>query len=244
MEKKFDVSSAGLHILAMFFMLLDHMWATVTPGNAWMTCLGRIAFPIFAFMIVEGYFHTHSFKKYILRMLIAAVISEIPFNLMYGAQMFYPYHQNVLWTFLIALLVIRGIEKVKEKNRLWLTILVGVLLSLLGIILGFLGMTDYYGTGVATVLVFYFFRGKKWWCYVGQVLLLGWINLELLGGLYYPVTVFGMELEILQQGFAMLALIPIWLYRGRQGYHSKPFQYFCYAFYPGHILVLALLMLR
>ena len=242
-KRGFDVSSAFLHIIAMLFMLLDHMWATVTPGNDWMTCLGRIAFPIFAFMIVEGYYHTHNLKKYLLRLLAFALISEIPFNLMYGAQVFYPYHQNVLWTFLISLGVIIGIEKAKEKNKLWLTILVSVLLSLLGIILGFAGMVDYYGTGVATVLVFYFFRGRKWWCYLGQFLCLLWINWELLGGLYYPVTVFGIELELVQQGFAMLALIPIWLYKGRQGHHSKPFQIACYAFYPVHILVLAAIML-
>lgn len=242
-KRGFDVSSAFLHIIAMLFMLLDHMWATVTPGNDWMTCLGRIAFPIFAFMIVEGYYHTHDLYNYLRRLLIFALISEIPFNLMYGAQVFYPYHQNVLWTFLIALCVIFGIEKTKRENKLWLTILVSVLLSLLGIVVGFAGMVDYFGTGVATVLVFYFFRGRKWWCYLGQFLCLFWINWELLGGLCYPVTVFGIELELVQQGFALLALIPIWLYKGRQGHHSKPFQIACYAFYPVHILVLAAIML-
>ncbi len=100
---RFDISSAGLHILAMTFMLLDHMWATVTPGQEWMTCVGRMAFPIFAFMIVEGYFHTHDLKKYLLRMVAFALISEVPFDLMYEGLAFYPYHQNVMWTFLIAL---------------------------------------------------------------------------------------------------------------------------------------------
>ena len=64
----------------------------------------------------------------------------------------------------------------------------------------------------------------------------------LLGGLLYPVHIFGMEFEICQQGLALLALLPIWLYRGRQGYHSKPFQYACYAFYPVHMLILVLIL--
>lgn len=242
MKKSFDVSSAALHIMAMAFMLLDHMWATVTPGNEWMTCIGRIAFPIFAFMIVEGYFHTRSFKKYMIRLLIFAVISEIPFDLMYEGAIIYPYHQNVIWTFLLSLLIIRAIEAVKTKHKLWLTILVSVLIVPIGMLLGTVAMLDYYGAGVAMVLTFYFFRGRKWWCYVGQLILMSWLNLELLGGYYYPVTIFGREFEILQQGFAMLALIPIWLYKGRQGYHNKTFQYICYAFYPGHILILDILM--
>ena len=54
--KKFDISSAALHILAMAFMLLDHLWATVVPGNDWLTCVGRLAFPIFVFCWWRGSF--------------------------------------------------------------------------------------------------------------------------------------------------------------------------------------------
>lgn len=108
--------------------------------------------------------------------------------------------------------------------------------------LGTLSMVDYYGTGVLTIFIFYFFRGRKWWCLAGQLLALYWVNVQLLGGLLYPVHIFGMEFEICQQGLALLALLPIWLYRGRQGYHSKPFQYACYAFYPVHMLILVLIL--
>ena len=87
MKKQFDLSAAALHILAMAFMLLDHLWATLFLSQEWMTCVGRLAFPIFAFMAVEGYFHTHSFKKYAQRMLIFALLSEIPFDLMYGGTL-------------------------------------------------------------------------------------------------------------------------------------------------------------
>lgn len=58
----------------------------------------------------------------------------------------------------------------------------------------------------------------------------------------YPVELLGLEVEICHQGLALLALVPIWLYQGRQGHHSKPFQYACYAFYPAHMLALALIL--
>ena len=113
-----------------------------------------------------------------------------------------------------------------------------------GAVLGTLGMVDYYGAGVLTVFIFYFFHGhgRKWWCLLGQLAALYWVNVELLGGLMYPIQLFGMDFELCQQGLALLALVPIWLYRGRQGYHSKPFQYACYAFYPVHMLLLVLVL--
>ena len=235
---KMDLSAAALHILAMAFMLMDHLWATLLPAQEWLTCVGRIAFPIFAFMAVEGYFHTHNLKKYLLRMLIFAVISEVPFDLMYGGTWFYPVHQNVIWTLMMGLAGIHLMETVRKKKSTFVYILVSAIVVIVGGLLGTLSMVDYYGIGVLTVFIFYFFRGRKWWCLLGQMLALYWVNVELLGGLMYPIRLFGMEFELCQQGLALLALLPIWLYRGRQGYHSKPFQYFCYAFYPGHLLVL------
>ena len=241
-SKNFELTAAVLHIIAMTLMLMDHLWATLLPAREWLTCAGRVAFPIFAFMAVEGYFHTRSFKKYILRMLLFAVLSEIPFDLMYGGTWFYPVHQNVLWTFLLGLLGVWLMEQVRKKGKTWMYLLVCVLVVPAGLVLGTLCMVDYYGVGVLTVFVFYFLHGRKWWCFLGQLAALYWLNVELLGGLMYPVQLFGMEFELCQQGLALLALIPIWLYHGRQGYHSKPFQYLCYAFYPVHILLLVVVL--
>lgn len=259
-DKVWGISSAALHVMAMIFMLLDHMWATVLAYN-WMTCVGRIAFPIFAFMIVEGFFHTKNLKKYMFRMLAFAVISEIPFNLMYGGQLLYPMHQNVLWTFLIALAGIWAMEKVNERHKIWLTVLVDFIVCVLGFILGYLLFVDYYGCGILTVFVFYFFyrnreenvisrlwkNGKSqeivWWliCFAGQFICLYCINVEILGGFYYDINIWGINFELVQQSLALIALIPIWLYQGKQGYHAKWFQYFNYAFYPIHCLILALI---
>lgn len=151
-----DISTAALHIIAMLFMLMDHLWATLLPAQDWLTCVGRVAFPIFAFMAVEGYFHTHSFKKYAQRLLVFALLSEIPFDLMYGGTWFYPVHQNVIWTFLLGLSGIHLMETVHKKQKPWAYVTVSVVVVILGSVLGTLGMVDYYGAGVLTVFIFYF----------------------------------------------------------------------------------------
>lgn len=239
-EKQFDISSCGLHVLAMALMLSDHMWAAVFPNVRILTCIGRLAFPIFAFMIVEGYFHTRNFRKYLLRMLCFALISEIPFDLLYSGLPFYWFHQNVLWTFLIALLGIRVMEHVRKKGKLMLTIIACFLTVVVCALGATVLMTDFYGFGILMVFTFYFFRGRKWWCFLGQLVFMWIINVDIMGGMYYPMELFGKTYEVVEQGLAMLSLIPIWLYRGRKGYSSKGFQYFCYSFYPLHCLILGL----
>ena len=236
-----ELTSAGLHLLAMALMLCDHLWGTIVPGNDWLNCLGRLAFPIFAFMIVEGYFHTKNLKKYLLRLLIGALLSEIPFNLAIGGRWFYPIHQNVLWTFLIAILLVHWNEKVRTSGQPILRLLTCAATLILGTILGLISFTDYHHVGVLTVLMFYFLRGRKWWHLAGQILCLWYLNAEVLGGIGRDIEIGGHTLFLARQALAVLALIPIWLYRGRQGHHSRIFQYGCYAFYPLHLLILGLL---
>ncbi len=243
MNKKLSIetTSFSLHVLAMATMLCDHLWGTIVSGNDWLTCIGRLTFPIFAFLLVEGFCHTSNLKRYAKRLFLFALLSEIPFNLAMGSSLLYPFHQNVLWTFLIALWLLSRNERAKRSGKLWRRILTGAASIALAYILGLITFVDYHHAGILTVLAFYFFRGRKWWQYLGQFLSLYYINVEMLGGLVYEIPLFGQTFTLHQQGFALLALIPIWLYRGRQGHHSKAFQYFCYWFYPVHLLILGLI---
>ena len=243
-ESRFDISSAGLHILGMVLMLMDHTWATIATGHSWLTWAGRIAFPIFAFLTAEGYFRTKNFKGYLGRMFLFALLSEIPFNMMMsGGRVFYPLHQNVLFTFIIALLIMRCIDKIRDKGKVSLTMFFSGALLLVGWLLGSFLFVDYYGAGVVTVLIFYFFHERKWWAFLLQAICLYYVNTEMLGGLTVPVELFGQSFEFHQQLMALLALIPIWLYRGRKGSESILFRFACYFFYPAHILLLVALML-
>ena len=237
---KFEITSFGLHIMAMALMLCDHLWATIVPGNDWLTDIGRIAFPIFAFMIAEGFFHTKNLKKYAMRMLVFAIISEIPFNLVMGSRIFYPLHQNVLWTFLIGIGLMWINEKAKDKNLPKRFLIAGITV-VMAFILGIISFCDYYHAGVLTVLVFYFFRERKWQNFVLQALCLWYINVEILSGFEYVFEIFGTEVHIVRQSFALLALVPIWLYKGKQGPYNKGIKALYYWFYPVHLLVLWIL---
>ena len=241
MLKHLRLNAFALHLLAMACMLCDHLWATLVPGSAWMTCVGRLAFPIFAFLIAEGARHTRSLRRYALRLFLTALATEIPFDLMYGSTVFYPFHQNVLWTFLLAIGCIAVIERVKKRGVLWQTALAGALTAAVGWALGTLLMVDYFGFGVLTVLVFYVFRGRRWYDLAGQLACLFYLHAVAAGGLCYPVSLLGLTLELPQQGLALLALVPIWLYSGERGPYSRGIRLAWYGFYPAHMAVLCAL---
>lgn len=237
---RFETTSFSLHIMAMAFMLCDHMWGISLVNHDIFTCIGRLAFPIYAFLLVEGYFHTGNLKKYVMRLFFFAVLSEIPFNLVMGSRLFFPIHQNVLWSFLIAIGLIHWNEKAKAQP-LWKRILVA--LGTLGIAYlgGIVTFVDYYHGGILMVLTFYFLRGRNWWNYLGQLLCLWLINVEILQGIGYEIHLLGKTVFIARQAIAVLSLPLIWSYRGKQGYHSKKLQYVYYAFYPLHLLILGCL---
>ena len=238
--KKFELTSFHLHILAMALMLCDHMWVAIIPGNDWMTCIGRIAFPIFAFLCVEGFFKTKNLKKYLTRMVLFAAISEIPFNLVAGSRFFYPLHQNVLWTFTIGIVLMWINENAKDK-KLPARIAVALITVFAGIILGTLTLCDYHYAGILTVLAFYFFRGRSLKNFILQFICLWYINTEILSGIYYEWEIFGTKIEVLRQSFSLLAIIPIWLYNGKHGLYGKGIKMLYYWFYPVHLFVLWLI---
>ena len=236
MNKLKCIDALTMKLMAMFFMLLDHTWATVWDVP-WFTMVGRLALPIFAFQIAEGFFQTSDRKNYMKRMLLFALLSEIPFNLIAANNIFYPFHQNVMFTFLIALLLMNWMEGAKVNPKKF--ILVTVASVVLAYALGLLLFVDYFHYGVFTVLVFYWTRNLKFG-WVLQLLGLLYIN-DAIAGLQLTVNLFGQTVEFGQQMLAVLALIPIWMYNGKQGYHSKIIQYLCYGFYPAHMLVLYVL---
>ena len=238
-KHRFGLNANQLRFLALGFMLLDHMWGTVISGNAWMTCVGRMAFPIFAFQISEGFLHTSNVNQYARRLLLFALVAEIPFDLMVASTWFFPFHQNVLFTLLLGLLAIWGLDRARKSPSVK-TVTLGVGGALLCILAGGISFVDYGIEGVCTVILFYFLRGFRG-AWIGQLIGMIFTNCYMLRSWEVPLTLFGWVIEFPLQGFAVLALVFIWLYNGEKGRSSKVLQYGAYAFYPVHALVLALL---
>lgn len=238
------VNRATLKYLAMLFMLVDHMWATIIPDNFWMTCVGRLAFPIFAFQLVEGFQYTKDLKAYKKRLFCFALISEIPFDLMSENVLFYPYHQNVMFTMLIGIFALESVKKIetvcaKTKNKtMKINESISCMMTQIGIIIIYyvvatVGTVDYSIYGITTILLFYIFRNNK----IAQL-----SSMIVLYGLLFE----GQEIELFNSGFfiplqslCILSLPLIWFYDRKATIRNNNFtKQLGYWFYPAHLLIL------
>lgn len=194
--------------------------------NSILYCIGAVAFPLFCFLLVEGYTHTHSKKKYIGRLALFALISEIPFDITFFNQFAksnntYPLYwgyQNVMVTYLLGictLALIDYLQRVKPKV-LQMFLQCGSVFAIV-LLAEEVIHCDYEGYGVFLVVVFYILR-KSRIVQVAGVLLLSTMRYT-----QYPVAL-------------LVALLLILLYNGKRG--TNHHKYFFYAFYPSHMVVL------
>ena len=221
-----------LKLIAVCTMFIDHMGDTLFPGVMWLRCIGRVAFPIFCFLIAEGCVHTHDRKKYALRLLVFAVLSEIPFNLMTGRAVWNPYDQNVLWTLLLGAAVCWLMDGALKRRTAPAFVLTGAAMVAAFWLLEVF-CTDYGGWGMLLVAMFYGVRRAPY----GQAAKMA---AQAVGLAFFCIGVMGgVTIEL----WALTALVPIWLYNGQRGFSHKAVQYGFYAFYPLHILILSLIAL-
>ena len=228
-----------LKFVALFAMLLDHLYAVVFRSQLWMTYVGRLAFPLFAFELVQGYLHTSDIRRYAKRLLILAVISEVPFDMVAGGTLFSIWHQNVAWTLLAGLgacyCADRLLRKETETSKRVLYAL-GLAASL-G--LPMLLMTDYCKDGVILILLFWLTR--KGGVVNGLIQAAGMFVMWqfIFTGRTMMIGTFAFQ----TQCFALCALPFIWLYNGQKGSRNKALQYTAYAFYPAHLLILGIIFM-
>ena len=230
------IPGSVLKWIAVITMFIDHA-AVVLFDGYWVTaggmtrssyefyrvlrCIGRLGFPIFGFLIVEGFFYTRNRWKYLLRLVLFGILSEVPFDLAFYRTAFYLKYQNVYFTLALGLFGLIAWDFITQGNfreaSLWRKI--GALAVLAALIAaGSLGLTDYYGYGVAMIFAFYFFRENEVLRLLAcEGVLLGTSTLEI---------------------WALPAFALFHFYNGKRGRQPK---YFFYLFYPCHLAFLVLI---
>lgn len=221
MRKK-GLSQEALKGIACFTMLLDHIGATMVQGYA-LRIIGRIAFPIFCFLMAEGTFYTKNPRKYGLRLMIGALLSEIPFDLAFRGKLTWEY-QNVMLTLFLGFLTVEIIQRTEFD-------IVKVLAVSGGFALAEWANTDYGGFGVLLVVLFSQTRGKLWFQTI-MVAMFSWM----INSLKLPVLGILVPIEM----FAIFAMIPIALYSGGKVTSNRAVQWGFYLFYPVHLIILVL----
>ncbi|MBQ8823497.1 MAG: conjugal transfer protein TraX [Lachnospiraceae bacterium] len=233
MERSKGFTGSTLKLVAMSTMLIDHVAAVLLTRMylaGWvgaefynvifvLRLIGRVAFPIYCFLLVEGFLRTGNFKKYLLRMVLFAFVSEIPFDLSLSSEVIYLEHQNVMFTMTIGLLAMYGMKMVAEKKLLGgKYLVVQLLIAVVAAGVATLLKTDYSWGGVLCICAMYLFKASN-------------ARRALLGNAFLIII---STLEV-----AGLFSVPlIGGYNGERGLKMK---YFFYAFYPVHLLLLYIL---
>lgn len=206
------INRFALKWIAILTMVTDHVGVVFFPHDIFFRMPGRIAFPLFIFMLVEGFSHTSDQKKYLIRLVIFAFLSEIPFDLAFSGKLVDIHDQNVFFTLALGLGMLCLIE---HYHKLYIDLI--ILAACVAIAFGI--HCDYSGGGILLIYLFYRFR------YNNSIKVISFFLISL---------IFYNWLEL----FGLLAFIPIVLYNGKKGPSMK---YLFYIFYPAHLLVLAIL---
>lgn len=232
-------SGTALKTIACITMLVDHIGAScieagiLTPGldagtlsqdtlsayplyrlDMVLRFTGRLAFPLFCFLLVEGFVHTHNVKGYLGRLVLFGLLSEVPFDLAFFRTPFFPGAQNVYWTLALGVLAMAMLQKSEnaDGNAAW----TGRLAALGCAVVAQLAGTDYGAIGVALIVALYLTRNSRQkQCILGAVLML------------FEIT-------------APLAFVLLWFYNGERGRCPQWAKWAFYGFYPAHLTLLAL----
>ena len=222
-----------LKIIACFTMFIDHVGYIVFDGHSsWFNYVGRLAFPIFAFQISEGYIHTHDVKKYLLRLILFAFISQIPF-LLFHSIINNELGLNVIFTLFLGLVAIIIYDKYKKFVGVFSAIIFGIIAHFLN--------SDYSFYGVGITFLFYVFNKNK--C----LLAISFIIATLMQYSYLILVYYNYGFEFLKNVFiiylpyficTIFSIIIILCYNKKKGPSTK---YFFYLFYPLHMILIYIL---
>ena len=240
MQKR-GLSQEALKLIACMTMLVDHLAVIIVMGSLYSThhgmrleiyetmrLIGRIAFPIYCFLLAEGSAHTHNHARYGLRLAICALLSELPYDLALWGRITWQ-HQNVMVTLFLGFCALGAM---KRCPNLPLKLLLALPFAALAEFAG----GDYGAKGIMLVVLFALTRRIPhrhlaqvlgiWFVFSpNHAMFLNWME----------------QLSVTTQEWAVLAILPITLYDGRKVTKSKAVQWGFYLFYPVHLLALYLI---
>lgn len=224
------MNSFQIKILAIVSMTIAHVGLFFFENPLWMYAFGRLAFPLFAWLLANGAIHTKNTKKYAVRLLIFGLISQIPFVMANRTVDPNYWGLNIMFTLFLGLLAINT-----TKNK---TLPLKFFILFLFFCTGYILQVDYGGMGILCIAAFYYFFNSKIKLLISQFLIIVGINITLLLNLVSQnANTLVNPLYFLPYG--VFALIPIFLYNSQQGRKMK---YLFYAFYPLHYVVILLLL--
>ena len=230
MTKKF-LSGSTLKWIALITMFIDHIGAVLIPefySNGigglyfdWVQIyrisrdVGRISFPIFCFLLIEGYLHTKNKWKYLSRMFTFALISEVFFDYAVYGSIFYLQSQNIFFELTLGILLMIATDFIESKScNFYMKNLMTVAIWCLGMLAGEKLGFDYGMYGILSIGILYLFRSVR--------------ELQILAG----AISFCWELP------APIGIVISYFYNGKRGSQNK---YFFYAFYPLHLALFGLI---
>lgn len=223
-EKTRGLSGGTLKIIALVTMVIDHISALyLANGQMYQLgrTIGRLAFPIYCFLVVEGFYHTRSVARYAVRLFLFALISEVPFDSAFHNRVYDRGHQNVFFTLFLGVVLMYLIQMVRTRIEeiQYVKKSLALLLSYVAVFtVAFFLHADYGVNGLVLILLFYLFHGKKVSVAIVNIMM------NILMGSGGTIQVYG-----------SLSAIPIWFYNGKKGISLK---YFFYLAYPVHLLIL------
>ena len=221
------ISADTLKWIAIITMFLDHIGAVVleyipqveiaSVGLVYyiLRYIGRLAFPIYCFLLVEGYFHTRNQMRYLRDLLIFGAISEIPFEICFMTEVGTGFH-NVYWTLALGLGVMMALDYTKKNrvgNNTWINLLIMIAGAFIAENIG----CDYGAIGILLIFILYQTRDDR-------------VKQSLFGSIamLYEIT-------------APVAFVLTYFYNGER--KIKKYKYAFYAFYPIHLILLYLIRL-
>lgn len=253
---RYGISGSTLKIIAAISMVLDHVsrivltngimthasynqisdeqWAILSETSDVLHVLGRIAFPLFCFLIVEGFLHTHDIKRYLRNMLVFAIIAEPIYDFVQTGQLFDLRQQNVMCELLLSLVFLIVLEKIQSLSK-WKRYTAETALIVLTALTAEYTKLDGGVYGILLVAAFYLFHDSKAKMFFAAVCAVLLSSCHIIGGGFEFVTANVLNVLNPDVAAAVVSLLLINLYNGERGLKLK---YFFYIFYPAHLALL------